>query len=40
MSIQEVIEDCERRADRIEAEIPEFAKVLREAVEVMRSWED
>ena len=37
---QEAANDCEALADRIEGEMPEFAKVTREAVAVIRSWDD
>ena len=40
MGIQDIIERCEKNADIVEMEMPEFAKVLREAVDHMRSWDD
>ncbi len=40
MGIQDTIERCEKNADIVEAEMPEFASVLREAVAHMRSWDD
>ena len=40
MGIEENLANCEKYADIIEPEIPEFAKVLREAVAHIRSWDD
>lgn len=40
MGLHESIEKCEECADTVEAEMPEFAKVMREAVGVIRKWDD
>ena len=40
MGIHDAIERCERNANTVETEMPEFAKVLREAADHMRSWDD
>ena len=40
MIVEETIAECERCADIVEKEMPEFAKVLREAIEHIRGWED
>lgn len=39
-NIQETADSCEALADKIEGEMPEFAKVTREAVAPIRSWDD
>lgn len=38
--VQETAGRCEVLADMIEGEMPEFAKVAREAIELIRSWDD
>ena len=40
MGIEESLAKCERYADIVEAEIPEYSKVMREAIAVIRSWDD
>ena len=40
MGIEENLANCEKCADIVEAEMPEFAKVLREAVAHIHSWDD
>lgn len=37
---QETADYIERKADIIEGEMPEFAKVAREAAALIRSWDD
>lgn len=37
---QKTADRCEALADEIEGEMPEFAKVTREAVALIRSWDD
>ena len=39
-SAQKTADRCEALADKIEGEMPEFAKVTREAVALIRSWDD
>ena len=40
MGIQESLAFCEECADTVEADMPEFASVLREAVDHIRGWDD
>ncbi len=40
VNIQETADSCEALADKIEEEMPEFAEVTREAVALIRSWDD
>lgn len=40
MGIQDDLAFCEECADAVEVEMPEFASVTREAVELIRSWGD
>ena len=37
---QETADYCDARANEVEAEMPEFARILREATAMLRSWED
>ena len=37
---QKTADRCESLADEIETEMPEFAKVTRQAVALIRSWDD
>ena len=39
-NVQDAADRCEALADKIEVEMPEFARVTREAVELIRSWDD
>ena len=39
-NVQKAADRCEALADKIEGEMPEFAKVAREAVALIRSWDD